>query len=75
MAFIIERKDFTFDAKKIVEESNESKMEIVQPEEKKFEKKEQMSINNDKKRENGSVKNSLIKRNRKRTKENLHSTC
>ena len=50
------------DAKKFVEESNESKIEIVYPEEKKIEKKEQMLIDDDEKRENVSVENSLMKK-------------
>ena len=37
-------------------------MEIVHPEEKKIEKREQMSIDNDEKRENASVENSLMKK-------------
>ena len=37
-------------------------MEIVHPEEKKIEKREQMSIDNDEKRENAIVENSLMKK-------------
>ena len=37
-------------------------MEIVHPEEKKIEKKEQISIDDDEKRENTSVKNSLMQK-------------
>ena len=37
-------------------------MEIVQPEEKKIEKKEQISIDDDEKRENASIENSLMKK-------------
>ena len=48
--------------KKFAEELNESKIEIVHPEEKKIEKKEQMSIDNDKKRENTSAENSSMKK-------------
>ena len=59
---LINRTNFIADAKKFVEESNESKMEIVYPEEKKIEKKEQMSIDDDKKRENASVENNLMKK-------------
>ena len=54
--------NFIADAKKLVEESNESNTEIVHPEEKKIEKKEQMSTDNDEKRENVSVENSLMKK-------------
>ena len=38
------------------------KIEIVHPEGKKIEKKEQMSIDDDKKRENASVEDSLMKK-------------
>ena len=48
--------------KKFVEESNASKMEIVHPAEKKIEKKEQMSIDDDEKRENASIENTLMKK-------------
>ena len=48
--------------KKFAEELNESKIEIVHPEEKKIEKKEQMSIGDDEKRENASIENSLMKK-------------
>ena len=61
--------NFIADAKKLVEESNESNTEIVHPEEKKIEKKEQMSTDNDEKRENASVENSLMKK--VKTKMNL----
>ena len=59
---LIIKTNFIADAKKFVEESNESKMEIVYPEEKKIEEKEQMSIDDDKKRENASVENNLMKK-------------
>ena len=59
---LIKRANSFADAKKFVEESNESKMEIVRPEEKKIERKEQMSIDDDKKRENASFENSLMKK-------------
>ena len=58
----INRTNFNTYAKKFVEESNESKMEIVHSEEKKIEKKEQMSIDNDKKGQNVSAENSLMKK-------------
>ena len=61
--------NFIADAKKLAEESNESNTEIVHPEEKKIEKKEQMSTDNDEKRENVSVENSLMKK--VKTKMNL----
>ena len=48
---LINKTNFVADAKKFVEESNESKMEIIHPEEIKIEKKEQMSIDDDGKRE------------------------
>ena len=63
--FIIDltnRTNFIANSKKFVEESNESKMEIVHPEEKKIEKKEQISIDDDEKRENTRVKNSLMQK-------------
>ena len=58
----INRTNFIADAKKFFEESNASKMEVVHSEEKKIEKKEQMSIDDDEKSENASVKNSLMKK-------------
>ena len=57
---LINRTNFIADAKRFVEESNAPKMEIVHPEEWKIEKEKQMSTDDDKKRENGSVKNSLM---------------
>ena len=59
---LINRKNFIAGAKKLIEESNASKMEIVHPEEKKIEKKEQMSIDDDEERESASVENSLMKK-------------
>ena len=59
---LINRTNFIANAKEFVEESNESKMEIVHPEEKKIEKKEQMSIDDDEERESASVENSLMKK-------------
>ena len=59
---LINRTNFTADVKKFVEESNASKMEIVLPKENKIEKKEQISIDNDEKRENASIENSLMKK-------------
>ena len=59
---LINRTNFIADVKKFVEESNGSKMEIVHPEEKNIEKKEQMLIDNDEKRENGRIENSLMKK-------------
>ena len=41
---LINRANVIANAKKLIEESNVSKMEIVYPEEKRIEKKEQMSI-------------------------------
>ena len=58
----VNRSNFIADAKKFVEGSNESKMEIVHPEEKKIEKKEQMLIDDDEKKEYASVWNSLMKK-------------
>ena len=63
--FIIDltnRTNFIANSKNFVEESNESKMEILHPEEKKIEKKEQISIDDDEKREHTSVKNSLMQK-------------
>ena len=48
---LINKTNFVADAKKFVEESNESKMEIIYPEEMKIKKKEQMSIDDYGKRE------------------------
>ena len=53
---------FIVDAKKFIEELNATKMGIVQPEEKKIEKKEQILIDDDEKRENASVENSSMKK-------------
>ena len=57
-------------AKKFVEESNASKMKIINPEEKNIEKEEQMSIDDDEKRENTSVENSLMKKVKIKNKSN-----
>ena len=59
---LINRTNFIADAKKFIEKSNASKIEIFHPEEKKIEKKEQMSIDDDQKRENASVENNLMKK-------------
>ena len=59
---LINRTNFIANAKEFVEELSESKMEIVHPEEKKIEKKEQMSIDDDEERESASVENSLMKK-------------
>ena len=59
---LINRTNSIADAKKFVEESNVSKMEIIHPEEKKIEKKEQTLIDDDEKRENVSAENSLMKK-------------
>ena len=59
---LINRTHFTADVKKFVEESNASKTEIVLPKEKKIEKKEQILIDNDEKRENASIEKSLMKK-------------
>ena len=64
------RTNFIANAKKFVEESNESKMEIFHPEEKKIEKKEQMLIDHYEKRENASVKNSLMQKVKIKKKSN-----
>ena len=58
---LINRPNLIVYAKRFVEESNASKMEIVHPEEK-IDKKEQILIDDDEKRENASVESSLIKK-------------
>ena len=59
---LINRANVIANAKKLIEESNVSKMEIVYPEEKRIEKKEQMSIDDDEKRQNASAEKSLMKK-------------
>ena len=59
---LINRTNFIVDTKRFVEESNVPKMETAHTEEKKIEKKEQMLIDDNKKRENAKVGNSLVKK-------------
>ena len=59
---LLNRTNFNVDTIRFIEESNVPKMEIVHPEEKKIEKKEQMLTDDNEKRENASVGNSLMKK-------------